>query len=294
MNGAIDGWGEQASVAQSWRTSTIDVARYAGAAQDFNPIHLDDGAAQAIGFDRAVAHGMFTLGRALSGLVDQAGPRAIRSIRARFSAPLEVGDTARASWSGPISDRPELTVEDSSGRTVLTCTVGLSSHDDGPDPGGLLGDRGVERRLVVERGAATRFAASVATQSDIYYREDAARAAGYVSIPVVPTFLFALPNVGFFPDFPGNEGAAAPDAVRDCQDWAATDRAVAHATQEFLFTRPLVVGESVVARTGAIGRSSKTSRSGRALHFTQVRSLITDLEGRHVATSDMGLVVMGD
>ncbi|CAN7380650.1 MaoC family dehydratase [Caballeronia sp. LjRoot31] len=41
---------------------------YAKASGDFNPIHLHALAAKAFGFPRAIAHGMWTLGRALSAL----------------------------------------------------------------------------------------------------------------------------------------------------------------------------------------------------------------------------------
>jgi acyl dehydratase len=41
---------------------------YAKASGDFNPIHLHTLSAKAFGFPRAIAHGMWTLGRTLAAL----------------------------------------------------------------------------------------------------------------------------------------------------------------------------------------------------------------------------------
>lgn len=43
---------------------------YAAASGDDNPIHIDDMAAQRIGLDGAIAHGMWTFGAALRALSD--------------------------------------------------------------------------------------------------------------------------------------------------------------------------------------------------------------------------------
>jgi acyl dehydratase len=69
-----------------------DLARYASASGDFNPIHLDEAAARAAGLPGLIAHGMLTMGRAIQPVVDWAGadPGAVRDYSARFAHPAPV------------------------------------------------------------------------------------------------------------------------------------------------------------------------------------------------------------
>jgi acyl dehydratase len=74
------------------RQITVDnVRRYAEAAGDDNPIHLDDAAARAAGFDGVIAHGMSLLAVVCEEVVDRyAGGDAarVRDIGVRFSVPV--------------------------------------------------------------------------------------------------------------------------------------------------------------------------------------------------------------
>jgi acyl dehydratase len=70
-----------------------DVAAYAEAGGDRNPLHLDDDVARAAGFPGIVAHGMFTMGHLASCLSRWAGgPDRIRRLGAQFRAPVFMGD----------------------------------------------------------------------------------------------------------------------------------------------------------------------------------------------------------
>jgi acyl dehydratase len=69
-------------------TAAADIGRrYAPIAGDANPIHLHALTAKPLGFPRAIAHGMWTLARALSE-VDAVLPSIPRRIDARFVRPL--------------------------------------------------------------------------------------------------------------------------------------------------------------------------------------------------------------
>jgi acyl dehydratase len=71
--------------------SVDSVRRYAEASGDDNPIHLDDDAARAAGFDGVIAHGMSLLAVVCEEVVDRhAGGDAglIREVGVRFSAPV--------------------------------------------------------------------------------------------------------------------------------------------------------------------------------------------------------------
>ena len=70
----------------------VQIARYAGAVRDFNPIHVDEEYAQAAGLPSVIAHGPLTLARAIDVIVSQVGVDAIRSIDARLKAPYTPGE----------------------------------------------------------------------------------------------------------------------------------------------------------------------------------------------------------
>ncbi|EIV91564.1 MaoC/PaaZ C-terminal domain-containing protein [Frankia sp. QA3] len=70
----------------------VQIARYAGAVGDFNPVHVDDEFARASGLPSVIAHGPLTVTLALDAVVEQLGPQALRSAKARLSAPVFPGD----------------------------------------------------------------------------------------------------------------------------------------------------------------------------------------------------------
>jgi len=111
------------------------LALFAGASGDHNPIHLDDAEARAGGLPGVIVHGMLMmaiLGRMLS---DWAGQAKIREFRNRFVAMASPGDTVtcsgvvtglRASAGETLAD-VEIMVENQNGAILLkgTATVVL-------------------------------------------------------------------------------------------------------------------------------------------------------------------------
>ncbi len=71
------------------------VARYAQAAGDFNPIHLDEAFAASTHFGRIVAHGMLGLAYLSEMLTRAYGEHWLRGgrLRVRFRGPAYPGDT---------------------------------------------------------------------------------------------------------------------------------------------------------------------------------------------------------
>ena len=71
-----------------------DVAAYADASGDHNPLHRDDEVARAAGFDRVIAHGMYTMGTLASWLVEWlGGPDALLRLQVNFRSPVMVEET---------------------------------------------------------------------------------------------------------------------------------------------------------------------------------------------------------
>jgi acyl dehydratase len=71
----------------------VDLALYAAASGDHNPLHLDADAAHAADFERPVVHGMLTMacvGRLFSA---RFGPLSLLSLQTRFTGAAQRGDT---------------------------------------------------------------------------------------------------------------------------------------------------------------------------------------------------------
>ena len=77
--------------------TAADVAAYAEAGGDRNPLHLDDAFARSVGFDGVIAHGMFTMGHMATAVTAWAGDDAVvERITAQFRAPVFMGEEIRA------------------------------------------------------------------------------------------------------------------------------------------------------------------------------------------------------
>ena len=76
------------------------LVRYAGASGDFNPIHYRDDIAQAVGLPGVLAHGMLTMGLAVSPVVEWLGDAGVvQSYQVRFTKPVVVDPRSGAGVS---------------------------------------------------------------------------------------------------------------------------------------------------------------------------------------------------
>jgi meromycolic acid (3R)-3-hydroxyacyl-[acyl-carrier protein] dehydratase HadB len=78
----------------SRRVTREDLGTYAELSGDRNPLHQDDAAARAAGFDGVIAHGMFTMGH-LAACLDRwiGGRGVVEHISAQFRAAVSPGET---------------------------------------------------------------------------------------------------------------------------------------------------------------------------------------------------------
>jgi acyl dehydratase len=81
------------------------IAQYAGASGDLSPLHTDEPAARAAGAPTIMAHGMLTMAMSVTVLTDWWGCDALRTLSARFSAPVWPGDTLTATATVTSSER---------------------------------------------------------------------------------------------------------------------------------------------------------------------------------------------
>lgn len=79
------------------RFTREQLVRYAGASGDFNQIHYSDHFARELGLDGVIAHGMLTMGTAITGLLEELGdPSLLREYSTRFTKPVPVPATGEA------------------------------------------------------------------------------------------------------------------------------------------------------------------------------------------------------
>ena len=101
------------------------IAAYAEASGDHNPIHLDDEAARAAGLPGVIAHGMLGMAQLANFVVAYAGDhRRLRRLRCRFSGMVLPGDTI--TFTGHVAGnedglvRLELNADNQKGERVLS------------------------------------------------------------------------------------------------------------------------------------------------------------------------------
>jgi acyl dehydratase len=105
------------------------IAEYAEASGDRNPIHLDDEFARSVGLPGVIVHGMLQMGL-LAGVAGD--PARLQRLSCRFAAIVRPGDTVtfRASEQG---EQVELTAVNQDGKPVLTrASAELRPPDGGP------------------------------------------------------------------------------------------------------------------------------------------------------------------
>ena len=70
------------------------IAAYARASGDMNPIHLDEEFAKSVGLPGVIAHGMLQMSMAAIAAARAAGgPKRLRKLSVRFAGMVEPGDT---------------------------------------------------------------------------------------------------------------------------------------------------------------------------------------------------------
>lgn len=104
--------------------TAVDLALYAAASGDHNPLHLDMDAARAAGFEKPLVHGMLTMAYAARLLTERFGLLALQSLTTRFVGAAKLGDTivlqgTRTDVSGDIASY-QLLAQNGTGSELLS------------------------------------------------------------------------------------------------------------------------------------------------------------------------------
>lgn len=97
------------------------IAAYAEASGDRNPIHLDDDVARSVGLPGVIAHGMLQMGIAATVAADAAGgPARLRRLSVRFAGMVLPGDTVTFSAAPAGEGKLDVKAVNQRGEAVLT------------------------------------------------------------------------------------------------------------------------------------------------------------------------------
>jgi acyl dehydratase len=158
-----------------------------------------------------------------------------------------------------------------------------------PVDGDLIG-RPIARRVVaIERAPVSVFAKAVKDQSDVYQDPRAAEGAGFPAIPAPPTFPFAMPYWGAYPEL--QEGL---EPVGDNPLWAVMGQLgpglILHGEQEFEYHRPVLVGD-VLRGDDVLEDVYERETDAAVMTFMVTKTVWTDVNtGQEVLTARFNLV----
>ena len=97
------------------------IAAYAEASGDHNPIHLDDATARSVGLPGLIAHGMLQMGLLATVASEAAGgPERIKRLSVRFAGMVLPGDTVTFRAEPAGEGKIELSAINQRGEAVLT------------------------------------------------------------------------------------------------------------------------------------------------------------------------------
>ncbi|MGA7912133.1 MAG: MaoC/PaaZ C-terminal domain-containing protein [Candidatus Dormiibacterota bacterium] len=100
------------------------IAAYAEASGDRNPIHLDEEFAKSVGLPGVIAHGLLQMGlMATVASAATGGPERLRRLYCRFAGMVEPGDTVTFAAETTAPGHLELSAINQRGEAVLTKSV---------------------------------------------------------------------------------------------------------------------------------------------------------------------------
>ena len=100
------------------------IAAYAEASGDHNPIHLDDDFARSVGLPGVIAHGMLQMGIAATVAAQEAGgPENLRRMSVRFAGMVVPGDTVTFTAEPAGDGKLEIKATNQRDEAVLTKAI---------------------------------------------------------------------------------------------------------------------------------------------------------------------------
>lgn len=149
-------------------------------------------------------------------------------------------------------------------------------------------------RVVVERGPVDVFATAVTDDNPVYHDEKAARDAGFDSIPAPPTYSFVMQHYGRFADSQPPDPTGGQDVMAEVMGGLmAKGGIILHGEQEFVYHRPVQVGDTLVGE-GVVKDLYEKESKGRTMTFLVIETSWKDeATGEPVVTDRFNVIHRG-
>jgi acyl dehydratase len=130
----------------------------------------------------------------------------------------------------------------------------------------IIGQPTGTSKVLVERGPVQHFADAVLSTSPIYHDPGAARGAGFGAIPAPPTWPFAMEFSGKFDEIQPTDAPGGNPMLKALAPLMAKGGLILHGEQEFVYHRPVLVGDQLVG-VGKIADAYQKDSGGRTMTF---------------------------
>ena len=154
----------------------------------------------------------------------------------------------------------------------------------------IIGQPTGKAKVVVERAPVQHFADALLSTSPIYHNPEAAKQAGFDNIPAPPTWAFAMEFSGSFDELQPTDAPTGNPLGAAIGPLMAKGGLILHGEQEFIYHRPVEVGDVLVS-DGKITDAYQKESKGRIMSFiVQETNWCDDKTGEPVVTTRFNLI----
>ncbi len=140
----------------------------------------------------------------------------------------------------------------------------------------LIGRPTSASRVRIERGPVSFFASALKDTNTVYSDPAAAKAAGFSDLPAPPTFSFAMQHMGKTGETQPPDPTKGTNPMNEFMgNLMANGGIVLHGEQDFVFHRPIVVGDVLVSE-GKIADVYEKEAKGKTMTFIVMETVWRD------------------
>jgi acyl dehydratase len=139
----------------------------------------------------------------------------------------------------------------------------------------VIGKPVSKSRVIVERGPVTNFAFAVCSTDTVYIDSEVAAEAGFPAIPAPPTYPFVMSTWGAFPEIQPEDHPEGNPVGEVLDPLIQKGGMILHGEQEFLYHRPVFVGDVLVGEGTVVDAYRKESK-GRTMTFVVTETVWKD------------------
>jgi acyl dehydratase len=155
---------------------------------------------------------------------------------------------------------------------------------------GIIGQPTGKAKVVVERGPVTHFADALFSTSPVYRNPEAAKAAGFDGIPAPLTWPFAMEFAGKFEEIQPADAPTGNPLMAAMGPLMAKGGLILHGEQEFIYHRPVVVGDVLVSEGKITDAYQKESKGKTMTFIVSETNWSDDKTGEPVVTARFNLI----